>query len=370
MTQTNTHKIELINASLAEKPDEITQKGTIVGLGYFKPQSLMHLRVDNYQREVLSARNSDSLYTAVKGGEYLPPITVGVRSQDYKNGGNSMFLPDACYIIDGVQRRAAILTCFEEDPVQFGNYMIGADIRFGTSYAAEKRLFHILNLRRTSLSPNVTLRNLRDKFSGIAVIFGMSANDKEFALYQRIQWTQRSEIGDLIGAMTVARTAIELFRHVRPDFTRGGKDKPNETGRRPGTSQGSPDGVAVSIENRVKKIGLQNYRESIATLFELIDQCWGIRELETSASRPHLKTHFLRALSMVLSEHKDFWKGNKLVIAPAHRERLKQLPLSKLATPDQDNNYAEALMLSQIIIRHLNRGKSINKLHPREKETE
>jgi hypothetical protein len=361
-----TMQIELLNASLAERPDEITQKQTVVALGFLKPSSLGSIRVDDYQREILIPRRSTNIYEAVKRGAYLPPITIGIRSANFESDGSTMLLPAETYVIDGLQRKSAIEKCYAEDSLLFSNYQIGADVRFSTTFDLEKQLFHILNLRRTSLSPNIILRNMRDKFTGIATLYGLSFSDTDFALYNRVQWCQRSGLGDLLTAMTLLRTGIELYNHVTVSAGAHADSPPDETGRRGGAHRHSPDGGAVHLQNKIKIIGLNNFRMSMIHFMDVVDQCWGVRNIETSASRPQTKGAFLHALAMVLSEHKDFWKGYKLNVPNTHRERLKQLPLAKLTLKERvSGGYVECMLLSQIIIRHLNRGRSQHKLHSR-----
>src|SRR5580698_10049833 len=93
--------------------DEIPSGGTsqIVLRGVLDPASLEELKVDEYQREPLPLSSLSRLWEALKNGESLPDIELGMRGNDFDVDKNDteFWLKGAVYIIDGQQRRNAAL---------------------------------------------------------------------------------------------------------------------------------------------------------------------------------------------------------------------------------------------------------------------
>jgi hypothetical protein len=351
-----TNAVRLRDAALAEFGEELFALGF---LGIDDLTQPNRLRVDSYQREVLTA--STSLDKAVVEGKTFPAIVLGVRSLNYHNDGPDMLLKDMVFIIDGLQRVSAIRKYAEAEPEKAQKILLGAELRFGTTFEKEKHLFHVLNAHRTAVSPNVLLRNLRDKYKVLATLYGLSTNDAQSPLFSKVQWGQRAATNEIISANIIVRSLLGLYQHV----STAAYSNPR---MRTGAAKRGVENHAHALENKSKVIGLESFRRNLVVMFELIDEIWGFRHIEQNHPRPYLKYSFLLGLCMLLSEHVEFWKGHKLVV-PAHiRKRLAAFPFTRediamllRGTAGSGSGTAVA----DILIRHVNRGKSSRKLQQR-----
>lgn len=91
--------IKLCCAALDELND-----GTIVIRGVVDHDSLQHLKVDEYQREVQPLASLMKLVNAFKMGTRVPDIELGMRGGNFIDREGAYYLQDEVYIIDGQQR--------------------------------------------------------------------------------------------------------------------------------------------------------------------------------------------------------------------------------------------------------------------------
>lgn len=348
MAERNMTNIKIINGALDDSDE---RGGTIVLRGVIDFESLRHLLIDDYQREALPLASLKGLIEAVKCGSTLPDIEIGMRgSRCSSDKDDNYILRDYCYIIDGQQRRNACLAAMEQDPNL--HIRLGALIHFKTEMDWERERFRILNNLRAKVSPNVLLKNAREKHPGIATIYGLTRNDKTFPLYEKVSWGQRILRSEVTTALMLTRVAIHLHSHHT-------------------TGKGRVDlsSVIRSVDNLMNVIGGQSLRENLKTFFEIIDQCWGIKLIQYRQMAPYLRGTFLVALSGVLSDHTDFWRGpanKKLFMDIDLRRKLKQFPLNDPAVLTLAGSGGAAhLMLYGLIRDHLNKGRRIGMLTPR-----
>lgn len=336
--------VKLLNAALNEI------NGEIVAHGWLDIESMGALKVDTYQREVLARTGGKktALQSAVENGTNLPDIVLGMRGQKFSTHGNSMTLDDPVYIVDGLQRVFTLRSHSELHPEQAKDLRIGAEVRFGTSKDAEKELFHALNVLRTPMSPNVTLRNEREKNKAVLTLYGLSMSDDTSPLFQRVQWNQRRNRGELITALILCRACTLMHRHL------GGSE---QTGLR---------AIAKAMDVRAEHTGLKVFRENINTFFELIDECWGLRKVEYRQTATQIRGNFLMSLARLLSDHENFWDKNKLAIDKTTRRKLASFPLldpeiGRLAAAGS----TAMPILYNLVREHLNKGKRVNRLRSR-----
>lgn len=340
--------IRLMNAGLDERGSEI------VAHGWLDLDAMRALRVDDYQREVLSGhsgRKVTVLQRAVADGARLPDIMIGMRGEKYEAKGHSMVLLDRCYIIDGLQRIAALLHYADAHPEESKDLRIGAEVRFDTTKEIEKELFQVLNTSRVPVSPNVILRNLRDKHQSILTLYGLCHSDSKFALFQRVSWQQRMTRTDLLTALMLAKTAMSLHA---------------STGLSIRTERAPQAGV--QLDKAAKAFGLNTFRRNVAEFFEVVDQSFGIRAISYVESCPQLKTNFLNALAKVFALHENFWddKGN-LVVDHIVKRKLATFPIEdpevrRLASA---GNMALPILFN-MLTEHLDKGKRLHRLKKRD----
>jgi hypothetical protein len=334
--------IRLLNAGLNERPD-----GEITAHGWLDLDSMRALRVDDYQREVLGATSGrkSSLRSAVEKGANLPDIMIGMRGSNYDVRGQTMMLKDRCYIIDGLQRVAALLHYAEAHPDETKSLRIGAEVRFSTDKDKEKELFLVVNTSRIPVSPNVILRNMRTDHQSVLTLYGLSKNDPKFALYGRISWNQRMARQELLSALTLVKVARTL--HVSSGST----------------GHGRAHEMTQTMDAICKDVGLATFRKNIVAFFDVIDECFGIRKIQYKEVSTQLKGNFLLTVARVFAMHSNFWKDGILFVDAPTRRKLAAFPLDEpnIARLAGAGNSAMPT-LREMLVDHLNKGRKLNRL--------
>lgn len=343
--------VQLHNAGLDERD------GEIFAHGWLDIESMTRLKVDaEYQREVLEklGRGQRKLNQAINEGARFPDIMVGMRGQNYDTKGHSMILLDPCFIVDGLQRVSALKVFAEQNPEAAKNLRIGAEVRFNTTRETEKKLFVDLNTSRVPVSANVILRNMRgSKNPAITTIYGLSSTDKDFPLFQRVTWTQRAARGDLLTALIVARAAHNLHGFVKGVSPKGTFER------------AAP--IVSQLNVVASEIGLNVFRDNVKGFFSVVDEAWGLKNVEYTSAAPQLRGNFLMALARVMSDHADFWEKNRLAVGLSTKRKLAAFPLqdpeiSRLAGAGS----LTLPILYNYLVDHLNKGKKLYRLRKRE----
>lgn len=337
--------IRVLNASLDEHIVDGVKK--IVLRGVIEPDHLGLLKVDDYQREKLSVKPGDSLWSAMKAGETLPDIECGMRGGDWVEIPDTfdVVIKDKVFLIDGLQRVTHALAFTEAEA---RDVRLGAIIHFNTTREWERDRFDILNSRRRKVSPNVLLRNLREKSPAILTLYGLSNADKEFPLFKRVSWSQNMARQELISAMTLVTVSMWLHRHV------------NGTGR-----ARSAEIYTRNLSTTADKITLQKLRENVKTFFTLIEQTFGIATIEYSASACWMRGAFLQVLANLLSDHKDFWTDDDTVLnIPLELKRkIASFPVFDPSVINLSGASGRAqVILYGLMLDHINSGKRTKRL--------
>jgi len=361
----NDRSIRVINGSLEER-----EGGTIILRGVLDTDTLSRLKTDDYQREVLSntgmgGKRSSKLQRGIANGVTLPDIELGMRGQHFETKGKTTILHDAVYIIDGLQRVSAMLLQMaklqeegKEEMIEALN-PLGATIHFNSTKEWEKQRFADLNQLRTPVSPNVLLRNSRDKHPSVLTAYGLTFNDPSFALYRRVCWNQRMGKGELLTASSLLRTAMALHRTQADGVTNSGKGPARLTSSGAATMSSLLDRVA-------KEVGLANFRQNIHDIFDLIDSCWGIRSVQIGAAHSHLRNNFLMTLAFFISRNAELWKDGdqkRMFVDTKTRQRLATFPIHD---PEIRRLASGGTMVTPILynylLEHMNKGKSKHRL--------
>lgn len=359
--------IKVLNGALEEAPD-----GSIVLRGTIAMDSLAGLKVDDYQREVLSrsgsgGRRTSKIRKGIDTGARLPTIELGMRGQNFDSSGQTFILKDPVYIVDGLQRVSAMLQYMEDhEGKPNGALPLGAEIHFKTNKDTEKERFAALNgSLRTPVSPNILLRNMRDKHPAVLTLYGLCHRDKEFALYERVTWNQRMKQSELLSAMSVVKAVLNLHRPV-VERTKEGKGTGGHPikGNAPLPIQSK--NLAVSVLDRVaREVGLQTFRDNVKAFFNLIDDCYGIRSIEYGEAQGHLRSNFLTVLASLIANNPQLWDDKDqhvMKIDKLTRDRLKSFPVND---PEIRRLSAAGTMviptLYNYLLIHMNKHKSKNK---------
>jgi hypothetical protein len=328
--------IKLQSAALDERESEI------VAHGWLDVEALKALRVGDYQREVIDSRYGkvSSLRKAVEANARLPDIMLGMRGEKFTSKGNAMILEEPIFIVDGLQRVSALLKYAIEYPERAKNIRIGAEVRFDTTRDSEAALFTVLNVHRKAMSPSVILRNERHTSDGVLALYGLSNSDKNFALAGRVCWNQQMHRGDLCTAMAFAKVAMTLHRHAAS----GGRNISN------------PRLVPSVLNGMAKAVGLQNFRNNISTLYDALDEIWGIRGIKFTDRSTHTRQNFMIQFAGVISDHEDFWDGNKLMIDGSTKAKLRTFPMADPTITRLAGAGATAgIILYRYLVDHINK---------------
>lgn len=359
--------VKVLNGALEEAPD-----GSIVLRGTLAMDSLQGLRVDDYQREVLSTsgsggRKTSKIRKGIETGARMPNIELGMRGQNFDSSGRTFILKDPVYIVDGLQRVSAMLQYLEDhEGKPNGALPLGAEIHFKTNKQLEKERFAALNgSLRTPVSPNVLLRNMRESHPALLTLYGLSTRDKDFALYERVTWNQRMKQGELLTAMSVVKAVLNLHRPI-VELTKVGSQRGGNKVKGPASSPENNRALAVPVLDRVaREIGLQTFRENVKDFFSLIDECFGIRSIEYGEAQGHLRSNFLTVLGSFIANNPQLWEDedqHSMKIDRWTRDRLKSFPVND---PEIRRLSAAGTMviptLYNYLLNHMNKHKSKNK---------
>lgn len=356
-------EIKVLHGALDERED-----GEIILRGVIDPSCLQYLRTDDYQREVLrpvaTTRGKPSpIKIAVVKGVTLPDVELGMRGLRCDSRGGTYTLKDPVYIIDGLQRISTIRGYNELNPEAPSKTQVGAVIHFGTTKEYEKERFLALNTSRSPMSPNVILRNAREDHSSILTLHGLCNNDKDFPLYGRVSWQQNAMRGQLLSALILARTALALHKHIPSATTKAGKI-PAVAG--PGSSNVIT--ISMALDNMAKTLGLRHFRDNVKTFFDVVDEVFGLRVIEYRELAVQTKGNFLITLASVMSAHNNFWDdaGTVLTVDADMKRRLKNFPLHDPAIERMAGGGGSVLpLLFNMMVDHLNKGRSRNRLQER-----
>lgn len=321
---------------------------TVVIRGVLDNDSLQNLKTDFYQRELLPSTSRKNIREAIASGARLPDVVLGMRGETFNLDENqNLYLINPTFIIDGQQRIKTIMEMLSKsNPPRLGTI-----IHLNTTPEWERNLFQKLNQFQIKVSPNILLRNTKEDHPLITTLYSLTKTDKQFVLYDRICWQQNMKKNDLLSAATILQVVLRLHSHLAP---------------------GKSQGLNYAIPNSdvlVKRIGLPVARSNIKTFFDTIDSCWGIKRIHIKGGAPYMRKTFLETLALLLSEHRDFWKGEheqRLEINYLLRKKLSSFPIQDPEIIRLSSAAGAArLTLYTHILNHINSGRRLNRLTPR-----
>ena len=337
--------VKIINGALHESP---LRGGTIILRGVIDSNSLKALRYDDYQREALPLASLAKLTNALKAGESLPDIEIGMRGAKTRDTGEHWYLQDECYVIDGQQRVNACINALSMQPGL--PVFLGAAVHFNTDKIWERTRFRILNSDRVKVSPNVLARNLRDDHPMLAALYKLSHNDS-FVLGGKVSWDQNMRRTKLLTALNLLKVAGRLHTHISP----GQSTRLDE--------------LAKQLDALAERATASRIRENVATFFGAIDEMWGIRTVQYRDFSPWLHGGFLYMLARFFSNHLDFWRdvnGWKLFIDSEQKRKIASFPLNDPGIkPLTSSAGASANVLYELLLKHVNSGRRTKRLQPR-----
>ncbi len=337
------NQVKIYHGALDEDP----RTKDIVLRGVVDIDSLSNIQVADYQRDEMARHDIED---ALKNGNPLPDIELGVRGANYTSREGTFYLKDPVFAIDGWQRITTTLKWIAAHPdAHIRN--IGATIYFNSTEQWERERFEALNTLRAKVSPNVILRNRRNTSGATLMLYSLSHNDRQFVMQSRVAWRQSMAKGELITALTFAKITGILHSH--------------KTGGR----FNHIDELVPALDRMVEMIGVQIMRENLKTFFDLVDQSWGIKRIEYRSGAPYIKSPFLSVLAAVLSDHTDFWRQpdeKRLFIEASLKRKLAQFPVNDPQIATLAGSGGKSRDILYILLRdHINKGKTTKRLTSR-----
>jgi hypothetical protein len=325
--------LKLTSAALAEEGDDIVLRGVI------DPDTLDALRVDRYQREMESQRYIEDIAEGFKTHS-VADIDLGMRGGDYDEYAGTLTLKNPVYVIDGFQRVSAARLAMSHGT----RPVLGAALRFNTTFEWEKSRFHVLNARRKRVSPNIHLRNLRTDYPVVEMLHDL-CNEQGFPLHERVCWQQNLRPKHLVTATTLLKSAGALQAHFG-----GGRSVRLEQ-------------LLDCMQTTMEKIGRANYRTNILVFFGVLEECWGVRRIAYREHATVLRGGFLGALAKLFDEHDEVWVEKRLVVPTSIRRKLASFPVTDPSVEKLASSAGPAnAMLYELILKHLNAGRRTNRL--------
>ena len=329
--------VKVINAALDETP-----QGEIILRGVVAADSLKLLKVDDYQREVLSNKKVMELKEALRVGS-VPAITLGMRGESFRERDGNWYLDDDVYIVDGLQRVTGGLQLLAEDSGVEPH--IGVEIHFGTTQQSEREMFSKLNISQSKLSSNVTLRNARHEYPVMNTLYRLTT-EKAFVMNGRVCWNQSMKRDDLISAVTFIKVIAMLHSHAGP-------------GRGNNTSE-----IPKGLEKIVDNVGRNIFADNVRTFFDIVDQCWGVQRVAYREGAAYMRSNFLMQLARVFSDHPIFWDEDRLCVNRSEIKKLSAFPTSdpEIARLASSSGSAAIELLYMVMVKHINSGKRTRRL--------
>lgn len=337
-TNTTTKPIRILKPSLDDSPSGFILRGVIDN------GSLGSLKTDFYQRELLPSVSRKRILDALVANQSLPDVVLGMRGERFDLDDEDVLLYDPVFIIDGQQRCRTVETYLAEDTDRMAR--LGAAVHFCTNAAWERDLFQKLNQYQVKVSSNILLRNTKEDHDAVATLYGLTTSDTAFPLYDRVSWAHGMRRSDLISAVTMLHVVVRLHTHISAGLASGLSD------------------IIEASDALIGKIGLPLFRQNVKTFFELIEKCWGIRNIHIKGNAAYMKRGFLQTFVRLLSDHPVFWKDDRrLDIDTSWRRKLATFAVGdpevmRLAGASG----AAQTTLYMHVLNHLNSGKRTHRL--------
>lgn len=343
-----TSVVKVQSAALDEAKD-----GKIILRGVIDPETLVNLLTDDYQREAQPVSSLSDILEALKAGESLPDIELGMRGEKFREddsrGNTVVSLQGEVYIIDGLQRVTAARHHMLKHPGI--PVRIGATIHFNTNKEWERERFRVLNLLRRKVSTNILLRNKRESSRAVDMLYRLSTTDKTFVMNEKVSWAQNMNRSEMISALTLVKITGLLHSHLVPNR---------------GTSM---EDVVRGLNKAVETVGIQSIKANVKTFFDLIDECFGIRSVKYKDSAVHIRSAFLLMMARILSDHKTFWQDDQekeLFVDKPLRSKLSKFPVTDPTVITLVGSSGPSdKMLYTLIVDHINSGKRSKRLSSR-----
>ena len=280
--------VEIRSASLDDK------KGDKGVRGWIPIPNLEFTHIDSYQREAPPDPVLQDMVQTLLLGDRLPDAELNMRGSSIEQVEPGTYrLYDPVVIVDGQRRKLAHQLAFQRNPEMDLRY--GAFVHINKSIEWERDWFESLNRKQDPVKPQVLLRSRaqQEGYAALTQVYALSENDKTWAMYRRIQWTQdRVKIrSELINAWTLCKLILRLHGHK---VLLRGNQLPQ---------------VLDALKECETELGINTFRSNIRTFFEAIDKAWGIGNITPNTGAPFFRNASLLMLTRHVSQHHNYWRG-------------------------------------------------------------
>jgi hypothetical protein len=124
-------------------------------------------------------------------------------------------------------------------------------------------------------------------------------------------------------------------------------------------------GLSLAMENTGQNV----FRANIRTFFGLVDEFWGIKQIQYREAAIYMKSGFLVMLARFFSNHHNFWTGDgekTLFVEASLRRKIASFPIGdpnvmRLAGSGGKSRF----ILYSMLVDHVNSGKRTRRLTAR-----
>jgi len=326
---------------------KVADRDTLIIRGIIDPEGIGFIQTAPYQREILPGTKIKSLIEALRIST-VPDVELGMRGEKHQvregTVGDTFYLQDPTFVIDGLQRISAARKLLELEPS--AKPRIGAVVHLNTTEEWEAERFRVLNQERTKLNVNILLRNMQKQNGFIDMVYRL-CQDETFVLFNRVQWSQRMARTEILPAMVLCRTVGVLHSRFGP----GRNTHPGE--------------MASAMDKTMTKVGRTTMRDNIKTFFDVLDECYGVRRITYHQGAVYIKSGFMIALGDLFTRHTNFWRGQRLFVEKDLRMKLAKFPINDPEVVRLSSSSGKAKeILYQLILDHVNSGKRTRRLQP------
>ena len=256
-------------------------------------------------------------------------ITLGMRGDRYRRDKGDFYLLDDCFGINGRQRLYAAKAALIRRPGL--KLRIGCKVYFNTTYDSENDMFCAMNSTQQRVSATVLLRNKYMTSAASKALVDLSSSD-DFALCDRVGWDQKMLAGQNIMGMNLARVAGELHEH------------------KGALTFGKTYDILKSLDDVCVKITAAVFAANVIKFFDVIDDCWGLRNGKTPEQ---LNREFLSVLARLLNSYENFWDADEFYFAPKYVSRLKKFDSERAIKTMMKNNRGAKEVIFEVLRKQL-----------------
>lgn len=121
--------------------------------------------------------------------------------------------------------------------------------------------------------------------------------------------------------------------------------------------------VPLVLDRQFETVGPNIFRANIRLFFDLIDQCWGLKNIVYRESAPQVKGTFIRVLADLFQSYDTFWRDKRLFVNAGWMKKLAKFNLQDPTVINLCGSGGKARqILFHLLLDHMNSGRRNGKL--------